>query len=496
MISTMYETLAPTRQAVTREAIPSPTGPSPASPSRALRPVTLVAADFSAFAIAAVVAFSLTLAVEPGPFLRAYAEITEAGVAWHGWATLLVLACLLAYFGGRGHYTSRIPFWIESRTVLCSTAFAFVADGLTSVALYHAQFGVECMLRWLIFVPAALALRQTVRSLLGMYGFGSLRTLVVGDHELANEVEAALRSEPALGYELIGRLSPGAAPRADDASGWSRLLAARRVQLVVMLLGGAQAREMRAIAATLAQARVPLAVVPAMDGLPVHGFNPYYFISHDVLMLTCSRGIGRPAARLVKLVLDQTGAAILLFLLAPLFLVLASLVRRDGGPAFYRQRRVGAGGQSFGCLKFRTMATDADALLCDLLARDPAAAREWQETQKLHDDPRVTPIGRFLRKTSLDELPQLINVLRGEMSLVGPRPIVEAEIARYGLDIADYYSTKPGITGLWQVSGRSNTAYAQRVRLDRWYARNWTLWHDVAILLKTIPAVLRRDGAV
>jgi UDP-galactose-lipid carrier transferase len=142
------------------------------------------------------------------------------------------------------------------------------------------------------------------------------------------------------------------------------------------------------------------------------------------------------------------------------------------------------------------MVKDADRVLRRVLETDPAARAEWEATQKLRVDPRVTSIGRFLRDTSLDELPQLINVLRGEMSLVGPRPIVEAEIVRYGRDIDHYYDARPGMTGLWQVSGRSDTSYQRRVQLDVWYVKNWSLWHDIAILLKTVPAVLSKDGAV
>ena len=145
----------------------------------------------------------------------------------------------------------------------------------------------------------------------------------------------------------------------------------------------------------------------------------------------------------------------------PLLGVLAALVRADGGTVFYRHRRIGAGGRMFDCIKFRSMVLDADGVLRRVIAEDPAAAAEWAETQKLRDDPRITRIGRFLRRSSLDELPQLFNVLRGEMSLVGPRPIVQAEVARYGDDIEYYYAAKPGLTGLWQVSGRSDMSYAQ-----------------------------------
>jgi lipopolysaccharide/colanic/teichoic acid biosynthesis glycosyltransferase len=167
----------------------------------------------------------------------------------------------------------------------------------------------------------------------------------------------------------------------------------------------------------------------------------------------------------------------------------------SGGPMFFAHRRIGIGGKPFYCLKFRTMVTDADLVLKEAIAHDPALAAEWNATQKLRNDPRVTRIGRFLRMTSLDELPQLINVLLRHMSLVGPRPIVESEVRFYGDDIAHYYNTRPGLTGLWQVSGRSNTSYTRRVQLDVWYVNNWSVWLDIAVLLKTLPAVLARTGA-
>lgn len=198
----------------------------------------------------------------------------------------------------------------------------------------------------------------------------------------------------------------------------------------------------------------------------------------------------------VKRGLDVLGAAALLVLLAPVFLVIAALVRRDGGPAFYAHTRIGQGGRGFGCLKFRSMVIDSQARLDALLASDPAAQAEWNATRKLRRDPRVTAIGRFLRKTSLDELPQLINVLRGEMSLVGPRPVIAAELAEYyGPAAAHYMSVRPGITGLWQVSGRSDTSYAQRVALDVAYASRPSIWTDIKILARTPMVVLARRGA-
>ncbi|ONF49513.1 hypothetical protein RSM1_08715 [Methylobacterium radiotolerans] len=194
--------------------------------------------------------------------------------------------------------------------------------------------------------------------------------------------------------------------------------------------------------------------------------------------------------------LDIAVAATALFLLLPLLILIAALVYAgDRKAPIFRHMRVGRDGRRFGCLKFRSMVTDGDAVLAAHLAAHPQARAEWAATHKLRDDPRVTAIGYVLRKTSLDELPQLWNVLRGEMSLVGPRPIVPAEVARYGRAFPTCFAVPPGVTGLWQVSGRSDTTYAERVALDLDYATRWTLHRDLAIILRTVPAVLAQRGS-
>jgi len=197
----------------------------------------------------------------------------------------------------------------------------------------------------------------------------------------------------------------------------------------------------------------------------------------------------------LKRAFDAAGALALIVLLSPIMLLIAALVAMEGGPVFFGHERVGFGGRAFRCLKFRTMVPNAVEVLSDLLARDPAAAREWVMTQKLRDDPRITRLGTFLRKTSLDELPQLWNILAGEMSLVGPRPIVQSEVERYGSYIHYYYAVRPGLTGLWQVRGRSNTSYAERIEMDVEYVSSCTLGKDIKILIETVPAVLRRSDA-
>lgn len=198
-----------------------------------------------------------------------------------------------------------------------------------------------------------------------------------------------------------------------------------------------------------------------------------------------------------KRAVDVIGAIALGVVFSPLILaiVIVALIRREPGSIIYKHRRIGQDGHAFECLKFRTMVLNADQVLWELLERDPAIKAEWVRDHKLRCDPRVTRLGRFLRRTSLDELPQLWNVMRGDMSLVGPRPVVREELLRYGRNVRAYLSAKPGITGLWQVKGRNDTDYRRRVVLDTYYVRNQNLLLDLYILFKTTRVVLGGSGA-
>jgi exopolysaccharide production protein ExoY len=202
--------------------------------------------------------------------------------------------------------------------------------------------------------------------------------------------------------------------------------------------------------------------------------------------------IGTLSKRLIDILLAIGG----IFILGPLFLICFLLtVATSPGPALFRHRRVGFKGKHFDCLKFRTMRTDASERLQELLESDPAAAAEWASSRKLRRDPRVTAVGAMLRRSSLDELPQLFNVLRGEMSIVGPRPVTDEELERYTTCVGAYLACRPGITGLWQVSGRSATTYEKRVACDAFYAQNWSMALDAKILIVTLPSLLDSEAA-
>lgn len=203
-----------------------------------------------------------------------------------------------------------------------------------------------------------------------------------------------------------------------------------------------------------------------------------------------------PVGGTTKRLVDLFGAFAGLLLLSPLiFMVAVAIKLSDRGPVFFGHMRIGRDGRTFHCLKFRTMTTDGDAVLANYFRENPVAKAEWETTRKLKFDPRVTRIGHILRKLSIDELPQLINILRGDMSIVGPRPVVQDELKFYGRSVSFYLRARPGLTGLWQISGRNDVGYQRRVAFDRYYVENWSFFEDIFIILKTIPAVCLARGS-
>lgn len=238
-----------------------------------------------------------------------------------------------------------------------------------------------------------------------------------------------------------------------------------------------------------------VSVIPTLRGMPLDSTDMSFIFSHEVMIFRVQQNLAKLSSRTLKRLFDIIASIAIIILLSPVLLYISRQVKKDGGPAIYGHERIGKDGKPFKCLKFRSMVTNSKDVLNELLQNDPEAKREWDTTFKLKNDPRITKIGAVLRRTSLDELPQLFNVLKGEMSLVGPRPIITAELERYNEEVDYYLLSKPGMTGLWQVSGRSDVDYETRVYLDAWYVKNWSMWNDIAILFKTVGVVLKKDGA-
>jgi Undecaprenyl-phosphate galactose phosphotransferase WbaP len=392
------------------------------------------------------------------------------------------------------HYSDRKPFWSE----LGETMIALLVLAVLDLAVLALTRWNSSRLWWALVWPLAMLCvplgRGLARSLMRRAGVWQRPTLIVGNGPNAHEAVAALNSEPALGFAVVEFIDAAQASTAltKKLKQWAQVPG---VQFVLALEHGQNdLREdlLRRLAHWKAE---DVSVVPAMRGVPLFGTDMSYFFSHEVAMLKLRNNLRYWPARLLKRVFDLFAALVLMVLGALPLLYIALRIRRDGGPAMFAHQRVGQSGKVFPCFKFRTMQVDAEERLRELLANDPAARAEWEREFKLRNDPRITPIGQFLRRTSLDELPQLFNVIRGEMSLVGPRPVIRAELARYGDDVDYFLMVRPGMTGLWQVSGRNDTSYETRVYLDTWYVKNWSLWYDIAIMFKTIRVVLNKDGA-
>ena len=411
------------------------------------------------------------------------------------WAWLGVAGVGLGFFLVRfRHYSDRKPFWSE----LGETMIALLVLAVLDLAVLALTRWNSSRLWWALVWPLAMLCvplgRGLARSLMRRAGVWQRPTLIVGNGPNAHEAVAALNSEPALGFAVVEFIDAAQASTAltKKLKQWAQVPG---VQFVLALEHGQNdLREdlLRRLAHWKAE---DVSVVPAMRGVPLFGTDMSYFFSHEVAMLKLRNNLRYWPARLLKRVFDLFAALVLMVLGALPLLYIALRIRRDGGPAMFAHQRVGQSGKVFPCFKFRTMQVDAEERLRELLANDPAARAEWEREFKLRNDPRITPIGQFLRRTSLDELPQLFNVIRGEMSLVGPRPVIRAELARYGDDVDYFLMVRPGMTGLWQVSGRNDTSYETRVYLDTWYVKNWSLWYDIAIMFKTIRVVLNKDGA-
>ncbi len=442
----------------------------------------------------------------------------ESGVLWlNGLWTLtgedrhhLVLSLVwLAWFGlHRKAYVRRQTFWEELRQiVLAAAVFTLLSSrGLNQIPNWE-QVRSALLLYPLLLCSIVLG-RALARLALKQLGIWYQPVLVFGSGRNAALTLKALHGDAWLGMRVQAFLHPvdivpppepsqGPVPwllwhgQADD---WEVF---RRFRCVIALEAHQQDPRDRLIRNLLQHRVYDVRVIPAMRGIPLYGAEMQPFFSQELFSLTLPNKLLRPHLRLVKRVFDLVSASLLLLLLSPLLTWVAWRIwREDGGPALFSQERVGPGGKPFRFYKFRSMVNDAEGVLRRWEAEN---SPEWQRyvasNFKLEDDPRVLKVGRFIRGSSIDELPQLLNVLRGEMSLVGPRPLLPREVTEYGDALQLYGRVRPGLTGLWQVSGRSKTTFSERVIYDDWYIKNWSLWTDIAILAKTVRTVLRREGA-
>ncbi len=457
--------------------------------------------DVIAFAMAFAIATFINVSIDANQNISVWfsTQDKERYVAWFGLAFLGIMLFLMRF----QHYSDRRPFWDELGDVLRLVSSLALLD-MTLVATTRWN---SSRLWWLIVWGLAVLTivwgRMLTRFVLQQWGLWIRPTIIIGHGENATEAAIALQSEPRMGFEVAGYVDVDEAQPHLKLNGRNlkniqeleELAAQPGIQWVIAL-EHAQADQREHWLRTLSQwGATDISVIPAMRGVPLYGTDMAHFFSHEVALLRVRNNLRRWPARLTKRLFDTALAALLIGLLSPIMLFIAIALKLEGGSVFFAHVRVGKKGKRFNCYKFRSMMPNADQALTNLLESNPDLQAQWLKEHKLKDDPRVSPLGAFLRRTSMDELPQLFNVLKSEMSLVGPRPIVEEELEKYGLEKSYYLMVRPGMTGLWQVSGRNDVDYDTRVYLDAWYVKNWSLWYDLAILVKTFKVVLWRRGA-
>ncbi len=453
----------------------------------------------------------LLLAVHLAVWLRNFFFVpwgwVEAATRWNDtWVYFVIPAVYFCFFVSERLYEPHRFLWKRMQGLARSCFFAT----LVLSALNYFVSGEREFSRSLLLLTALLTflvlfvLRYALKRLLGVLGLWQVPVLVVGAGKTAELLDAVFLQDPNMGYRIVGLLedSPEERPlaakypvlgRFDDAE---RVLREHRIKAVVLAAPGLPSAQLIELFLRIQHETQDIAIIPDLFGLPVGNLEIETIFDQKLVLLRTRNNMASWLNQSYKWLLDVIGAVTGIFLFLPLYLLLSLLIYLDSpGPILFSHRRVGRGGREFPCYKFRTMVPNAHAELQKYLANHPECLQEWEDNYKLKDDPRITRLGRFLRKTSLDELPQFLNVLKGEMSLVGPRPIVREEVVKYGQYIEDFYLVKPGITGLWQVSGRNDIAYEDRVRMDSWYVRNWSVWLDLVILLKTLRYVLMGKGA-
>lgn len=382
----------------------------------------------------------------------------------------------IALFAYEGIYTYRYDFWHESRLIIKGIIFSvllvFAYLAMTKSIEYYSRLVIGLSFLFMIFlIPLAKNINKTILYKLKLW---QKKAKIYGDDEF---LTAEIYGNPYLGYVK---------PKEDEA-----------FSTIFVNASKGNPQTLKHILATQIKTQHEVIFIPLMDDYDLTHAHIYELSNTQTNLIVYQNRLKSKYRHWFQEFYNYIlGILLLPFLLLIIGIIALFIKSESPGPIFFRHNRIGKKGRTIPIFKFRSMYQDADIRLATLLKEDKEIKAEWENNFKLKNDPRITKVGEFLRKTSLDELPQIFNVLRGDMHFVGPRPVIQEEIDLYYKEDVQYYSmVKPGITGLWQVSGRSDTDYDFRVNIDKWYVLNWSLWLDITILFRTIKVVLKRDGA-
>lgn len=472
---------------------------------KVLQVFCLIIIDLFAFYASLFIAW--TLRSEVMPYLIPHVPVFNFSYI-HFVSLWWILAVFIFFIFYEGLYESNLPFWDEVKNIVKSISLASIVV-MAIVTLGKMGDIVSRLVllgMWVLSIFIFPLFRLWGKKLLYDIGIWRERVLILGAGNAGRLVAEGLQREKHMGYDVVGFLDDNEQKKGTAFNGkkvfgeinhFPEFIKEMGIKTVIIAMPSLPAERLSVLTSAVQKHTPNTMVIPDLKGIALLNTKLFHLFYEEIFLMNIRNNLKSLTNRFIKRFFDATVSIISMPLLLPIIALIGTIIRLEtSGPAIYAHDRIGKNGKTFRCYKFRTMYKDAEEKLKEMLENNKETRAEWLKNQKLRDDSRITKVGRFLRRTSLDELPQIFNVIKGEMSLVGPRPVTKEEIEYHYKDAAEIcFSVPPGITGLWQVSGRTNTSYEYRVKLDAWYIMNWSLWLDIAILFKTIKVVMKMEGA-
>lgn len=489
----------PIRSSVTNQ-LPYPIGFS-ARIGYYLAPVVLIAVDYIVVVAALLTAWFIRVNVVPQYFTTLMTFHIKDILLY-----VVIPSTYVLFLAYEGLYSKRLPFWQSAEKLfkICTYVSIFAIMIMYFIGTAEQVSRLFVAFTWVISFLYLCIARYFGKKIMTASGLWQKPVIIIGAGKTAEILAKTFSDDPGMGYKIVGVVEDNIVerplvhryPHIGTFATVEQAVTTSGVQDVIIAAPGLQREDLLDLVYRVQPYVRNLTIVPDLLGVPLSNMSVETLFNEKMILLKMRNNMMKTRNRILKKTFDFMASFLGTIVISPILLAIAvAIYIASPGPVVFAHQRIGAGGKTFPCYKFRSMVTNSQEVLEQYLKDNPEARTEWERDFKLKNDPRVTGIGRILRKTSLDELPQLFNVIKGEMSLVGPRPIVDKEIVKYGEYINDYYLVRPGITGYWQVGGRSDVDYDSRVQMDSWYVRNWSFWQDVVLLFKTIGVVLGKKGA-
>ena len=461
-------------------------------------PTVLLFTDYFAIVIAEAVSYFIRKFLIPIPLQTFSIPLL--------YLLIVVPSIYLLFLHFADTYNRKIQFWEIAEKIFKATIYSVLT--IILIIYFGGVAGIVSRLYvfilWILSFLVILSARYFVKKCLNAKELLQIPVIFIGAGKTAELILKSFESDSGFSYKVIGIIDDHPVSKAMEErfkllgsfSEIEKVIKKTGVQTVIIAAPGLPSDKLVKMLNEIQLYVKNVIFVPDLMGAPIGNLELEKLFDEKIILLRIKNNLARKYNRLIKRIFDLSVSICSLAVLIPLGIILSILIYIDNpGQVVFSHIRIGKSGKPFPCYKFRTMVLEAEKILEKHLAENEEAKREWERDFKLKNDPRITPIGRFLRKTSLDEFPQIINVIKGEMSLVGPRPIVQEEVLKYKENIHDYYLVPPGITGIWQVNGRNDTTYEERVQMDSWYVRNWSIWIDIVYIIKTFKVVIDRKGA-